>query len=282
MAEVSIDSQSPEDKIAETLRTAKFEADRFLRSLALDTSDERKCYVYLICLPDGTPRYVGKGQGRRIRQHAAAGENHTNFLLAADYKKHGKLPIAKLVEHLTHHEAYALEECLIEFYGVEGDGGPLANLNLGGDCVAPLVGVARERHKAALREYLSQPDVREKRLQQLKNIRSDEEIQARRAENIRKGMADPEFRARRSTTGREVSARPDVIAKRSAGISKGQTASWNRRAERFEIRGELLTRKQISTRYGLSYGLVKNRVRAGLRGEELIAPVDERFSRHRI
>lgn len=272
MAEVSLDSQSPGDKIAETLRTAKFEAERCLRSLALDTGDERKCYVYLLCLPDGTPRYVGKGMGRRIRQHAAAGVKHSNFLLAADYQNYGELPATKIAEGLTHVEAYALEEHLIEFYGVELDGGTLANLNFGGNCVAPLVGVARERHKESLRRYINQPDVYERRLGQLAAIRSDEEIQYRRAANIRKTMSDPEFRARRREIGLEVNARPEVRAKRSAGISKGQTASWDRRSQRFEVRGELLTRKQIAAKYNISYGLVKNRVLAGKRGDDLIAP----------
>lgn len=282
MAEVSLDPQSPEDKIAQTLRTAKFEAEAFLRQTAISSETERECYVYLIMLPDGTPRYVGKGQGRRIRKHGADGKRHSNFLLAKDYEQYGALPIRKVVDGLTNDESLSLEKHLIEYYGIAEEGGLLANLNLGGYCVAPLVGVARERHKKAIRAYLSQPKVREQRLLQLEKIRNDEEIQARRAENMRKAMSDPEFRERRRVIGLEVSSRPDVIAKRSAGISKAKFAYWAQHAPRVEVRGEMLTRREIAQKYGLSLGLIKSRMQSGKRGEDLIAPIDTRFSHRRI
>jgi hypothetical protein len=278
MAEDYLDSQSPEDKIAETLRTAKFEAERFLRCVSLSTESERRCYVYLILLPDGTPRYVGKGSGRRIRKHSAAGGKHTNFILAADYEKHGNLPIFKIIESLTNDEALSLEKHLIEHYGITDEGGTLANLNLGGYCVAPLVGASKRRHSEALKAKLSEPEVYAKRIEQLDAMRADKEIEARRRNNHARAMRDPALREKRRIISAELAKRPDVMAKRSVGISRGKKAYFEQHAERIEIRGEFINRHQIADKYGLSYHLVKNRYRAGKRGEDLIAPVDIRFS----
>ena len=55
-------------------------------------------------------------------------------------------------------------------------------------------------------------------------------------------------------------------------------ASWQNRIERFEIRGEMLTRKEIVGRFShLTYDAIQHRVRNGKRGEDLIAPLVENF-----
>lgn len=65
-----------------------------------------------------------------------------------------------------------------------------------------------------------------------------------------------------------------------ANMRKG----WESRGlERFGIRGELLTRKQIVEKYThITYHMIQHRVREGKRGEELIAPYVQNFPRTAI
>lgn len=62
-----------------------------------------------------------------------------------------------------------------------------------------------------------------------------------------------------------------------ANMRKG----WEQRGvDRFEVRGEMLTRKQIVAKYPhITYDMILHRVKDGKRGEDLIAPPVENFPR---
>lgn len=90
-----------------------------------------KYYVYVYFRPNGTPCYVGKGQGKRWREHL---KKSSNPILAKIIKKHGaNLPVVKVRDDLSSDEALAVEVALIAAIGRKAHGGPLANLTDGGD-----------------------------------------------------------------------------------------------------------------------------------------------------
>lgn len=241
MAEVSIDSQSPEDKINETLRIAKFEADRCLRSLALDTSDERPAYVYALFRPDGSIRYVGKGTKRRINSHQKLGAKHENRRLASDYQKYGRLVARKIVTELTHEEAFAVEETLVRYWGIEADGlGPLANLDYGGGggaeksdetrqklsfvAKSSWVGEGvREARVESMKQTWTDDEVRERRRGGIKGAWSRQETKERRAASLNATLATPEMRKLRSENSKKLAAKPGVNDARRAKMQ----ALWN-------------------------------------------------------
>lgn len=286
MAEVSIDLQSPEDKIAETLRTAKFEAERCLREMALDTSDERESYVYALFRPDGSIRYVGKGTGNRIYKHQFHGDRHRNWRLAADYKIYGRLISKKIVSGLTHDEAYAVEETLIHYFGIEADGcGPLANLDYGGRGSADVSEETRAKMSASSKRVNALPEIRARKSASVKQTNKDPDVQARRRAAMKLTCNSQEWKAARKEGMSAAWKRDDVrekyceIARRTNADPKKKKqqsdmmlAYWEQNSEKFEVRGEYLTISQIADRYGLSYRAVHKRAKKGWRGEQLIQP----------
>jgi plasmid stability protein len=92
----------------------------------------RDFYVYLYMHPKtGIPVYVGKGWGRRWRQHLYGS---TNSRLSKSIAKHGEHPVVKIRTHLTDDEAKAAEIALITAIGRADQGrGPLFNFTDGGD-----------------------------------------------------------------------------------------------------------------------------------------------------
>jgi hypothetical protein len=129
-----------------------------------------------------------------------------------------------------------------------------------------------------LKAQLSEPEAYAKRLQQLAALRADEEIEARRRRNHAMSMRDPSLREKRRIISTELAKRPGMLEKRGAAISKARKEYFEKTAERFEICGEMLNRKQIAAKYGLPYYIVKRRARVGKRGDELVAPIDMRYS----
>lgn len=242
MAEVSLDSQSPEDKIAQTLRTAKFEAERCLREMALDTSDERPAYVYALFRPDGTIRYVGKGTGDRIQEHGRAGIRHPNPRLAADYAKFQNLFAFKVVEDVTHDEAFTVESVLIHFLGIEADGlGPLANLDYGGrggaekssETIARISAASKKalarpetkaRLSAALKEVHKRPGQKEKRGASIKIALANPDVKARQGAGISAAFKDDKLRLNRNKAISEAHLRPETNAK----LRSNSKAYWSK------------------------------------------------------
>lgn len=89
-------------------------------------------YVYVIFDRGGTPRYVGKGCGRRMHEHS---RRACNAGLRKLYKEHGRaVPVVKVREDLCEAEAFLVEGSLISTIGrADRDAGPLFNHTDGGD-----------------------------------------------------------------------------------------------------------------------------------------------------
>ena len=98
-----------------------------------------KFYVYIYFRPwDGSPCYVGKGQGFRWSEHRRLGINHYNKHFAAIFAKALQLgldmPCVKIRMNLTDEEAIAIEIAFIKAIGRADKGlGPLVNWTDGGD-----------------------------------------------------------------------------------------------------------------------------------------------------
>lgn len=101
--------------------------------MADPTLPQARCdfYVYVIFRLDGRPCYVGKGHGRRWKDHDRGATNP--YLRRIIAQSDGPLPITKVREGLPEAEALATEIALIAAIGRVINGGPLVNLTDGGE-----------------------------------------------------------------------------------------------------------------------------------------------------
>lgn len=107
---------------------------------------DKKYYVYWLCEPDGTPFYVGKGNGKRAWSHLLdyaqqRDKSNKNIKeLGIDYivNELKEYPIVHIVKAgLTETEALHLEAEQIEYYGRITHGGILTNIMPGGALTDP-------------------------------------------------------------------------------------------------------------------------------------------------
>lgn len=96
-------------------------------------------YCYILCYPDGTPFYVGKGKGFRLFNHETKHslKNNPNKLLVNVIKKilNSNSKLTYTIEEYFNNEseAYSFEETLIQKYGRRDiNTGILCNLDNGG------------------------------------------------------------------------------------------------------------------------------------------------------
>lgn len=154
---------------------------------ALDAGQSCTFYVYLISRPDGTPCYVGKGHGRRMHAHFAGRKFKNVHLARIVAKAGGKLPVRKIAEGMPESEAFELEKFLIQEIGREAYGGPLINLQDGGEGAVGLkmTSASRARITAALKKrWAENPNWREQ----------SEESKTAQSEKMRKWHEEnPEF-----------------------------------------------------------------------------------------
>jgi hypothetical protein len=87
-------------------------------------------YIYIYFRPNGVPCYVGKGRGRRWRDHFRATRNPhlANIIKTAG----GEIPVAKIHVGLSEAQAFQFEVALIKAIGRK-PAGPLVNLTDGGE-----------------------------------------------------------------------------------------------------------------------------------------------------
>lgn len=113
-------------------------------------------YVYVLCEPDGTPFYVGKGVGRRVFQHEADAWNTTKVshklnVIRRICREGGQVVYAIDGLFDTEEAAHARERELIALYGRHDLGlGPLTNQLDGGEGPSNPSAEVQARHAASL------------------------------------------------------------------------------------------------------------------------------------
>ena len=111
-------------------------------------------YVYIYRRPaTNEPFYVGKGVGRRWRDHLRGhGSNRWMQSVLKNMRIAGIEPMVELISCIDEQHAYLLEECLVDVIGRRSEGtGPLLNLAEGGRGGA--LGVRRsEETKSKIRD----------------------------------------------------------------------------------------------------------------------------------
>jgi hypothetical protein len=123
-------------------------------------------YVYVLCEPDGTPFYVGKGIGRRAFQHEADAWNtvkasHKLNLIRRVRREGGEIAYAIDGFFDTEGAAHDRERELISLYGRHDLGrGPLTNQIDGGEGASNPSAEAQARHAASLGGDAEDPERR--------------------------------------------------------------------------------------------------------------------------
>ncbi|HEX8554666.1 MAG TPA: GIY-YIG nuclease family protein [Sphingomonas sp.] len=113
-------------------------------------------YVYVLCQPDGTPFYVGKGVQHRCFNHEAEARNtqrltHKLNLLRAMHRRGDLVGYCIENSYLTEEEAHARERFLIALFGRHDQRrGPLTNQTDGGEGASNPSEESRERRRQSL------------------------------------------------------------------------------------------------------------------------------------
>lgn len=185
------------------------------------TVSQERCdfYVYILPREDDTPFYVGKGKGRRWKDHllpSAARHNPYKTAIIRKMAAAGQpLRVIKIAEGLTEPAAFALERETIAKIGRHPKG-PLTNLTDGGDGSTGLRHT--EAHKAAIsarmkaamssdearaaqsatsKQMWASEGHREAMSAILKSVRSTPDARSATGAHSRASWEDPEVRARR-------------------------------------------------------------------------------------
>ncbi|SLN39051.1 hypothetical protein ROG8370_01607 [Roseovarius gaetbuli] len=146
-------NQRAEIPIFEGLRA---EAATFLGSSFTD-----RWYTYVLCRPDGTPFYVGKGSGRRMleheleamRQSLAPRSNPLKCnVIRKIFRQNGQIlyRLDRTYAEDQQRDCLLREAALIARYGRIPDGGILTNLAAGLGAEAELHPISRKRHADTL------------------------------------------------------------------------------------------------------------------------------------
>lgn|GEM_PF-1240690 len=189
-------------------------------------------YVYVLARPDGSPFYVGKGQGKRITVHeyeARTGHRcHKCNVIRKIWNEGGKVHRSILLRTDDEQEAYEYERTVIALYGRDS----LANYTDGAEGSTGRVYSSAERkqrsinsrrmwsraeyrarHRAGLRVRYSQPEARAIQAANTKRTWEDAEIRAKRSTGIKGAWQDPGYRDRMIALRQSYGDSPEFRAK---------------------------------------------------------------------
>ena len=115
-------------------------------------------YLYVYFRPwNAEPCYIGKGRGKRWREHLTrASNNHLAKIIAKAGRLGLEVPVVIARSDLSHDQAIAAEIAWIAAIGREAKGGPLVNATDGGEgtpgkIVTPAVRAALSAFHTGLR-----------------------------------------------------------------------------------------------------------------------------------
>ncbi len=165
------------------------------------TLPRRDFYVYKLLRLDGSPFYVGRGTGTRIKMHeykAKRGASYKDNIICQIMAMGLEVPKIIVAHNLTDEEANALEIKLIAEIGRHPNG-PLTNRTRGGEGIIEMPPESLERKRAKLRARIASPETREK-------IR------------LAASNPSPETRAKMSAAHKGRKENPLSTAKRSAAM----------------------------------------------------------------
>lgn len=166
-------------------------------------------YVYVLSRPDGTPFYVGKGQGGRLFDHereakGSKSRNHKLSVIRKILKAGGSVVTSIDSYHASNEAACAREiEMILQLGRADIGTGPLTNCTSGGD--TPVIGPeSRKRMSAATTKYFSDPAARARTSEATKKyLREHPEALIALSGRLRAYFAIPKNLAKHAATVKE-------------------------------------------------------------------------------
>jgi hypothetical protein len=251
-------------------------------------------YVYVFVI-DGVPRYIGKGQRDRYREHVRVVRRGTGIsmwytFLRKSLSEGREIVVEVIADGLTSEQAKKVEIDLIARHGrrVNG-GGTLMNISAGGDGIDSEV--AKEIHSRpgmkekigrAISAAAARPEVKLLRVKSLKEAYANPEVIRRVSNAVRKALQRIEVKERHSTGVRDSWAKPGEREKRTEAIRKANQnpevrarhiaanrmihADQATQAKRAAIFADPSFREKhaAATKAAMAYPEIKEKVAAGL------------------
>lgn len=154
--------------------------------MAEATVSRRDYYVYALFDYTGKPFYIGKGSGRRWRDHTTPGSltetSQKNRVIKKTIQAIGSLPVVKVADGLSEDDAFFLERLLISVLQRRPHG-PLTNGTDGGDGASGAIrsAEAKERYRKAAQKRFAKLSKEERSAAAARHLHSPEARAKRRA-----------------------------------------------------------------------------------------------------
>lgn len=176
-------------------------ANTFREVPAMPTIPSTQFYVYVLCRPNGTPFYVGKGKDDRVFHHDREARRgcrcHKCNVIRKIWKAGGEVQRYIVFETSSEQEALDYEVETIALYGQE----TLTNLTPGGEGVTIHAPEVREKIRARQEAWLAKPGSRALIQQRSQESHADPEYRERARQAAIRQNADPQVREQHRQRG---------------------------------------------------------------------------------